>query len=58
MLSRQRGFCSVELNGEALASGIAVLVGKAGARSQSEQDPPQKFPYRDALPIPFSGIMV
>ena len=33
MLSRQRGFCSVGVNGEALASGLAVLVGDAGARS-------------------------
>ena len=33
MLSRQREFCSVAVNGEALASGLAVLVGKAGARS-------------------------
>ena len=33
MLSRQREFCSVAGNGEALASGLAVLVGEAGARS-------------------------
>ena len=47
----------MELNGEALASGIAVLVGKAGARSQSEQDPPQKFPYRDAFSINVSVVI-
>ena len=33
MLSQQREFCSVAVNGEALASGLAVLVGEAGARS-------------------------
>ena len=33
MLSRQRGFCSVAVNGEALSSGLAVLVGEAGAHS-------------------------
>ena len=33
MLSRQREFCSVAENGEALASGLAVLVGEAGACS-------------------------
>lgn len=33
ILSRQREFCSVAVNGKALASGLAVLVGEAGARS-------------------------
>ena len=33
MLSRQREFCSIAVNGGALASGLAVLVSEAGARS-------------------------
>ena len=37
MLSRQLGFCSVAVNGEALASGLAVLVGEAGARSPASK---------------------
>ena len=56
MLSRQREFCSEGVNGEALASGLAVLVGEAGARSQSEQDPPQKFPFHDSLSQTMCGI--
>ena len=43
MLSRQRGFCSVAVNGEALASGLAVLVGEAGARSLASKTHRKSF---------------
>ncbi|MGM9856489.1 MAG: hypothetical protein ACI30Y_01625 [Candidatus Limisoma sp.] len=43
MLSRQREFCSIAVNGEALASGLAVLVGEAGARSLASKTHRKNF---------------
>ena len=43
MLSRQREFCSVAVNGKALASGLAVLVGEAGARSPASKTHRKSF---------------
>ena len=43
MLSRQREFCSVAVNGEALASGLAVLVGEAGERSLASKTHRKNF---------------
>lgn len=43
MLSRQRGFCSVAVNGEALASGLAAIVGEAGACSLASKTHRKSF---------------
>lgn len=43
ILSRQREFCSVAENGEALASGLAALVGEAGACSLASKTHRKSF---------------
>ena len=43
MLSRQREFCGIAVNGGALASGLAVLVGEAGARSLASKTHRKNF---------------
>ena len=43
MLSQQREFCSIAVNGGALASGLAVLVGEAGARSLASKTHRKNF---------------
>ena len=56
MLSRQREFCSVAVNGEALASGLAVLVGEAGARSLASKTHRKNFRIETLFLSMFRGL--
>ena len=53
--SRQREFCSVAVNGEALASGLAALVGKAGARSLASKTHRKNFRIETLFLSMFGG---